>query len=474
MQRREKRRRPNNSENNPNGLPTPRFPVGARVACRVKNGDWVPGVILRHWWRAPKWPPGKIGPYQVCLDNDTVIGVPLDNPSIIRLSKVSLPPKASLRFKAGTRVLCRVGKQGWLQGVIIKTGVNIPYTIKLNSGRMIQAPVDNDTCIREHPVQQLNPGNKGPEQKKLRFKIGDTVACKIQSQPPRWTSVTFTYRFGYYSTVTGLNLPHPKQDILAPYEITLHMNKMKVYAPNDSDTVIRAATARRFQLGREVECKLSDGSWSKGKIIAVNAMLPNNANVVPYRIELNNGHMIFAPVDYEGIIRADRTVRFEVGQRVKCKMSYDEGMKDVWKYGKIMKLNVTNGRKTCPYMIQLDDGNQIVAPLDSDAVIQAVGETSLDEEFFLEKNVENDLGEIIDRDQAHHAEDKVQASVQIIDVDCNFPKDVENDLGKIIDEDLERHLKEKVLGNNLLQEPDDNELPQLSSIDYMDDIEELD
>ena len=69
------------------------------MACRVKNGDWVPGVILRHWWRAPKWPPGKIGPYQVCLDNDTVIGVPLDNPSIIRLSKVSLPPKASLRFK---------------------------------------------------------------------------------------------------------------------------------------------------------------------------------------------------------------------------------------------------------------------------------------------------------------------------------------------------------------------------------------
>ena len=50
-----------------------------------------------------------------------------------------------------------------------------------------------------------------------------------------------------------------------------------------------------------------------------------------------------------------------------------------------MKINVTNGRKTCPYMIQLDDGNQIVAPLDSDALIQAVGETSLDEEFFSEK-----------------------------------------------------------------------------------------
>ena len=58
-------------------------------------------------------------------------------------------------------------------------------------------------------------------------------------------------------------------------------------------------------------------------------MLPNGVNVVPYRIELTDGHMIFAPVDYEGIIRADRTVRFEVGQRVKCKMSFGEGMKDV-------------------------------------------------------------------------------------------------------------------------------------------------
>jgi len=473
MQRREgeKRRRPDFGENNPNGMPTPRFPVGARVTCRIKNGKWIPGVILRHWWRAPKWPPGKIGPYQVCLDNDTVIGVPLDNPSVIRLSKASLPPKASLRFSSGTRVLCRVGKQGWLPGVIIKTGVNIPYTIKLNSGRMIQAPIDKDTCVREHPVQQLDPRNKGPAQQRLRFKIGDIVACKIGSQPPKWTS----------GTVTGLNVPHPKQPVLAPYEITLHMNRMKVWAPKDCDSVIRAATARRFQLGQQVECKLSDGSWSKGKIIAVNAMLPNGVNVVPYRIELTDGHMIFAPVDYEGIIRADRTLRFEVGQRVKCKMSFGEGMKDVWKYGKIIKVNVTNGRKTCPYMIQLDGGSQIVAPVDDDALIQAVGETSLDEEFFSGKNVENDLGEIIDREQVQLTEDDAQDSVQIIDVDSKLiveeranedigsERDIEKDLGKIIDEDLADHLKK-----DQLQESGGDEPLQFSSIDYMDDIEELD
>jgi hypothetical protein len=57
--------------------PPPRFPVGSRVACVVKNpGDaydedtqiWAPGTVVANWWREPRWHPLEFAPYQVQLD----------------------------------------------------------------------------------------------------------------------------------------------------------------------------------------------------------------------------------------------------------------------------------------------------------------------------------------------------------------------------------------------------------------------
>lgn len=49
-------------------LPTPRFAVGTRVACRMKPGDpgeWATGEVVAHHFRHPAMPAGFAAPYQV-------------------------------------------------------------------------------------------------------------------------------------------------------------------------------------------------------------------------------------------------------------------------------------------------------------------------------------------------------------------------------------------------------------------------
>jgi len=60
-----------------------RFGVGTRVLCNVQGG-FRPGTIVRLRYSEPGWPPGKIVPYQVQLDEGPKIYVPVDHDRVCR------------------------------------------------------------------------------------------------------------------------------------------------------------------------------------------------------------------------------------------------------------------------------------------------------------------------------------------------------------------------------------------------------
>jgi G3E family GTPase len=60
-----------------------RFPVGTRVRCNV--GGWEAGIVIQQWYRETLWPTGKYVPYQVQLDNGSLIWAPVDSNKLIKL-----------------------------------------------------------------------------------------------------------------------------------------------------------------------------------------------------------------------------------------------------------------------------------------------------------------------------------------------------------------------------------------------------
>ncbi|CAK0859428.1 unnamed protein product [Prorocentrum cordatum] len=65
--------------------PPLRFAVGARVECNC--GDWLLGVVVRHWYTEPGWPEDEVTPYQVKLDNGSTIYAPADEDDCIRAAQ---------------------------------------------------------------------------------------------------------------------------------------------------------------------------------------------------------------------------------------------------------------------------------------------------------------------------------------------------------------------------------------------------
>ena len=64
-----------------------RFAVGARVACntgRTADG-WESGAVVKLYHRESDWPEGEVVPYQVRLDDGTLIYAPLDVDGCVRL-----------------------------------------------------------------------------------------------------------------------------------------------------------------------------------------------------------------------------------------------------------------------------------------------------------------------------------------------------------------------------------------------------
>lgn len=60
-----------------------RFSVGVRVECLVTD-SWQQGEVVRLWYRKLDWQSDVFAPYQVLLDDGTLIFVPKDSDSVIR------------------------------------------------------------------------------------------------------------------------------------------------------------------------------------------------------------------------------------------------------------------------------------------------------------------------------------------------------------------------------------------------------
>lgn len=67
------------------------FAVGDRVECNIGGDDaeWVPGTIIKLFYRERNWPKSRIVPYQARLDTGTLIFVPVDDSSVVRASEVA-------------------------------------------------------------------------------------------------------------------------------------------------------------------------------------------------------------------------------------------------------------------------------------------------------------------------------------------------------------------------------------------------
>ena len=71
---------PENYKKKSEGL---RFRVGARVECN-RGGGWAAGTVIRHLYREADDLPGFLAPYQVELDDGTLIYCPADAESCVR------------------------------------------------------------------------------------------------------------------------------------------------------------------------------------------------------------------------------------------------------------------------------------------------------------------------------------------------------------------------------------------------------
>ena len=64
----------------------PTIPLRFKVGTRVEcnTGSWTPGVVVQIYYSEPHWPAGRIVPYQIKLDDGRLIFAPMDDDRVIR------------------------------------------------------------------------------------------------------------------------------------------------------------------------------------------------------------------------------------------------------------------------------------------------------------------------------------------------------------------------------------------------------
>jgi len=91
----------------------------------------------------------------------------------------------------------------------------------------------------------------------------------------------------------------------------------------------------RFAVGDRVRCKTSATQWKRGTIVALHYREDGwpPGQTAPYQVELQNGPLIYAPKDSEGVIRADdgieeleRSARVFVCQAGPCRRAGGEAV----------------------------------------------------------------------------------------------------------------------------------------------------
>jgi len=69
-------------------LPELRFALGDRVTCRTGPGNgedaWSAGTVIKQWYREANWPASRVAPYQIKLDDGRKIFAPMDDDRVIK------------------------------------------------------------------------------------------------------------------------------------------------------------------------------------------------------------------------------------------------------------------------------------------------------------------------------------------------------------------------------------------------------
>lgn len=170
---------------------------------------------------------------------------------------------------------------------------------------------------RDHTLA-VKPDNLDPESldpRKLRFGLGDRVACNCSNEGWERGKV--------------VQLLYSEMGSVHPYQVLLD-NGRYIFAPADDDDLIRRPsdapvedkswrlTGLRFDKGRLVDCAFGEGDddWVTGTVVLTSYR--EGGLVFPYQIETQDGYLIAAPEDDDGCIRSSDNYRFQVGTRVEC------------------------------------------------------------------------------------------------------------------------------------------------------------
>ena len=284
-----------------------RFGVGDRVDCSVDD-EWIPGMVIKCWYREDDFENGHAVPYQVRLDDGDLVFAPIDDGYCIRRSSTAEMP---LRFEEGDRVECRIDG-GWVPGTVLRTRYREddffrPYQIEVDTGDVVYAPMDDDSCIR-----------RASPETPLRFGVGDRVDCMLEGGWVTGTVIKTWHRREGEEEEDDENDDDEDDDEddeddncggdFVPYFVQLDNGDL-VSAPEDDDSCIKGSTVPpvplRFKEGDRVVCSFDEG-WMPGTVSKVRHQDADycDGRVMPYQVKLDLGDIVYAPSDNDSFIKS--------------------------------------------------------------------------------------------------------------------------------------------------------------------------
>jgi len=200
--------------------PAYRFKVGDVVEAYVEDGGWQKGKIHATDYTEPTFTDGKVVPYQIQLDNGTLVYAEDDGADLVRSCACSTAAAVQqsaagpftmarigsrYRFRRGDRVLANVGT--WMPGTVIKTdyreptfapGKTAPYQILLDNNVKVYA--ENDSSQEVMPIQGYVAPSNGMISdlaKKAKDKINKMAGSKQEKPDPSTVSESATKTYPY-------------------------------------------------------------------------------------------------------------------------------------------------------------------------------------------------------------------------------------------------------------------------------------
>ena len=123
-----------------------RFAVGDTVVCRTGHHSWEKGSIVALRYRDESMPEGMVAPYQVQLARG-LIYVPLDKDEVVRRLRFDVGDRVRClvtgdAWEDATVVALMYQEEQMPEEMFA------PYQLKLDNGSLIYAPADDDGCVR--------------------------------------------------------------------------------------------------------------------------------------------------------------------------------------------------------------------------------------------------------------------------------------------------------------------------------------